>query len=120
VRLFGKSVRKRAERMIYETLGLNDEIIVEVDRGWGDGGGDRYDFIATDVALYVYDPRSPGVAVRFSYDDVVSVKPLRDHFTGEFRFMDDTGGLYAFNRVTRSKGALPRYVSDASRRAHSS
>ena len=120
VRLFAKSGRKRAEHMIHETLGVNDEIIIEVDRGWGDGGGDRYDFIATDAALYVYDRRSPGVAVRFSYDDLVSVKPTREHFTGEFRFMDGTGGLYAFNRVTRSKGALPRYVRDASERAHSS
>jgi hypothetical protein len=120
VRLFAKSARKRAERIIYKTLGSDDETIIEVDRGWADGGGDRYEFIATDAALYVYDPRSPGLAVRFTYDDLTSVKPLREHPTGEFRFMDTTGGIYAFNRVTLSKGALPLYVKDASKRAHSS
>ena len=118
VRRFDKSVRKRAERLIYETLGLDDETIIEVDRGWSDRGGDRYEFIATDAALYFYDPRSPGLAVRFSYDDLVNVKPLPEHFTGELRFLDRTGGIYAFNRVTLSKGALPRYVRDASKRAH--
>jgi hypothetical protein len=117
VRLFAKGARKRAARAV-ESLGYPDEEIVEVDTGRSVVGNTRRDFIASAVALYVYDPATRHTD-RFPYSRLAQVLvddqlTDRGRYPGAFGFEDRfTGGRFSFYEVTVSNGMLPRYVRDA-------
>ena len=117
MRPFAKGPRKRAIELIHGALGHPDEKIVEVDGGASAASGQRYDFIATDSALYVYNPRFPDQTVRFTYRHLANVVARDPRHPGYFEFTDRrSGARFGFDDVTLSKGVLPRYVQDASER----
>jgi hypothetical protein len=117
VRPLTKGARKRAVRAV-EDLGIPGEEIIEVDGGRSVTSKRRWDFVATDVALYVYDPRTH-VTNRFPYDQLAAVwadarDNARGYYPGNLEFVDrPTAARFAFYDVTLSNGVLPRYVEAA-------
>ena len=118
----GKRSRERsADHLVHVQFGRPDERVVYVDRGARAASGHRYELIATDLALYVYDAGARE-ARRFGYDELsdVAIRAVSTfpRYSGRLEFTDRrTDTHLAFDDVPLTKGALARFVKAASDRA---